>query len=207
MRTLRGFLQGKILIVYIVVPALLASSLVIINSRPSFAESSSLLRTVRCVVRTVLWVECPKNVTSSTQQPAPTQAPQPANPTPPPAATPSNTSSIPVNTSSKVQVQEVSAPNQTLAQYEPLEQVPVTASTTSRMSESEYVAYFNRYSPYAVAAAQTMKPAPVERTSEGWRLFGTAWYWWGILAAIGFVLFFAFKHNVLRKRSVLPKAE
>lgn len=70
MHTLRGILQSRKLTLYILLPLLASSILTIMNSRSTYAESPSLLGTVRCLVRTVLSVECPSMVTTAPAQPS-----------------------------------------------------------------------------------------------------------------------------------------
>ncbi len=203
MHTLRGILQSRKLTLYILLPLLAASILTIMNSRSTYAESPSLLGTVRCLVRTVLSVECPSMVTTAPAQPSNTpqqsQAPAPSSQTPATKSAQESTKTPPVTG------ETVTLPEQTIAEYEKIEQIPHSRASSPRIPESEYVAYFNQYSPYAVAGAQDQKVAPVEQTSEGWRLLGVAWYWWAAGVLIIFTIFLSVKRQNLRKSSVLPE--
>lgn len=204
MRTLRGILQSRKLTLYILLPLLASSILTIMNSRSTYAESPSLLGTVRCLVRTVLSVECPSMVTtapaqSSSSTPQQSQAPAPSSQTSATKSAQESTKTPPVTG------ETVILPEQTIAEYEKIEQIPDSRASSPRIPESEYVAYFNQYSPYAVAGAQDQKVAPVEQTSEGWRLLGVAWYWWAAGVLIIFTIFLSVKRQNLRKSSVLPE--
>jgi hypothetical protein len=88
---------------------------------------------------------------------------------------------------------------------------PTTSLTTTQskprtvVGNAEYLAYFNTYSPYAVAGERQAAEAsaPVARTSDGWKVFGVAWYVWVIaaLAISGIIL--SVRRSILRKHSVL----
>ena len=201
MRTLRGIFKGTHVTIYILLPLALASILITTGSRSTYAESPTLLGTVRCAVRTLLWVECPATTPSTTQQ-APASTPQPA-PESQPAPTPATTSAPTKSAPAKVGGEEVAQPDQTIAPYSGIEQISSVAATSPRIQENEYVAYFNQYSPYAVAGAHDQQTAPIERTNEGWRLLGVAWYWWVAALLVAIMIFTSFKRLNLRKSSVL----
>lgn len=204
MRILRGIQPiANVTAVFVLVLAT-ASSLVIVSPQPTSAEGF-LLGTVRCLVRSVLTGECQK-VAPSAQQPAPAPA-QPSTPSEPaPQSSPQpekdqTSLNAPVKQPNFVPI-ETPEPQQVM----PVPVAGTAVAGSSRIPESEYVAYFNAHSPYAAQDVQGASViAPIERSSEGWRLFGVAWYVW-----VGFIVlamggFATVRHGFLRRKSVLSK--
>lgn len=210
MDILRGSVTATKVTLYIVLALIAAVFITVIHPRPTSAEGS-LLGNVRCLVRTVLLTECkPVEVVV----PAPTPAPAPAPVASAPSA--SSSGSQPAATSSSrtqnnratvVTTEELAAPEPILVNVPIVEKPAVATSSYARMSGSEYLAYFNTYSKYAVAGAQQQaaSSAPVARTGEGWRIIGIAWYWWGITVLLTAVIFASVRRNFLRKNPVLPE--
>lgn len=208
MHTLRGLTRGTKLTVFILLAFGIASLLTISHSRPTYAESPSLLGTVRCVLRTVLLASCqpavaPTNDSGAPTSSTPSNSPTPVQPSPSnaPASSPSSTHST---ATVPVQSQEVALPEQTIAPYPDMQQVAADAPASQPLPQSDYFAYFNAYSPYAVKGAQAAAaPIPIQQSSEGWKLFGVAWYWWGITIAAMVVIFTSVRRHYLRRTSVL----
>lgn len=219
MRALRGLIQGTKVTAFLVLSLGVSSILTISDSRPASAESPSLLGTVRCLVRTVLLTDCPKLGTPApvvTPQPiapsSPSKAPaQPANQTPSQPAPSRTNGTTPRGSQTTVapEADEVTMPDTTLKEYDEVKK-PVTepGAYATDIKNAENLAYFNNYSPYAVAGAKTEAAAslPVQRTSEGWRIFGIAWYWWGIVILLVVTILFSVRRKILRKTSVLPSS-
>lgn len=215
MGILRAHLQGTKVALFLLFALSIATIMTISSPRPASAEGP-LLGTVRCLVRTVFLTDC---------RPAET-SPQTNTPTPSSDGASGQTSSNPQTQAGSTQSgagrSSSGAPKAYSAPLEkpivaPIEAVsipqsaqPTTVRTSSyaNMSDAEYLAYFNKYSKYAVAGAQqeAAVAAPVERTGEGWRFFGIAWYWWGAAVLLLATVFLSVRHKVLRKSSVLPVA-
>lgn len=203
MRILRSAQQGTKVAMFLLL-ALGFSSLVTLSiSRSTYAERS-LLGTVRCLVRTVLWVKCP------TTKPAPTEQSTAKPETP--RQTQSETSASTSEGSAQSAVDapmppvtdKVELPEKITAPQPTIPKVTDAPGQGERMTNAEYLAYFNTYSPYAVAGAHDEAPTvPLQRSAEGWQVFGVAWYWWavGILGAVS--AFLSVKYAILRKSSVL----
>ena len=207
MRVLRGLQPVTKVTVVFLLALNTASTFVIATPRPAQAEGF-LLDTVRCLVRTVLVEGC-----RTAPAPAPTPSPAPqsnGNAAPPPASS-NNTSSEQASTPSASRTysapssfETITPPEASTSAYPTIEEVERPGvNPADRLSESEYVAYFNAYSPYAVQGAQTADDSVVQASPEGWKLFGIQWYWWGLAAAFIFALFLSVKYGILRRPSVL----
>lgn len=210
MRILRGSIWGSKVTVFMVLPLLVASVMTMSSPRPASAEGP-LLGTVRCLLGTLLAGQCrPVAPTSPTPPASPAQPTAPAPSTGSGSAAPQAPATQPSNESKKRQVQPIQAepmpmPEEIPAPVLPVEPTGEEASAGVAMSNADHLAFFNKYSKYAVAGAQQEAAAatPVERSDEGWRIFGVAWYWWGIGAIVPVGLGVLTYRKFLRKYSVL----
>lgn len=194
MRVLRVFKQILKPTLYATIAFGVATILTISSSRPAAAEGY-LLDTVRCLVRTVLLTQCPPGqqvpAVTPTAPAAPSEAPaQEAAPTTAQAQPRAATTTQPVSQAGSVgAVGGLDVPIASLASYKPASPTAGVAQyPTSR--GADYLAMFNTSSRYAVLGAENQAATGFERTGEGWKIAGIAWYWWGIgllVAAIGFV--------------------
>ncbi|MGH7217840.1 MAG: hypothetical protein ACREGE_00120 [Candidatus Microsaccharimonas sp.] len=208
MQILRGVKVSTKLTAFLLLALGTASSLAIIHPQPVNAEGY-LFGTVRCVVRTVFNRECEKK--------APPVAEEPRQDTPTPngsgtaapqqqAGTPAGGQQTPAyNSGGGTAVEPIEIPEELLTGYKEFE-LPAARTVTAgeRVDESEYTAYFNTFSPYAVAGAHTtaaINEAPVQRSAEGWKLFGIAWYWWAI-AGLVIVVMIVSGRSILRARTI-----
>ena len=213
MRILRGFEKGTRVTIFLTFALITASSLTIFSPRPASAEGP-LLGTVKCLVRTVLLSQCPTTTTPAPSTP-------PSSPAPSPAPTPSTpveqSQSAQQSPASKTQATERPSqvrqfdtiePIQTsLAPYEDINATAALRASQGRIKESDYVAYFNQYSKYAVASAEQPASieAPIAQSAEGWKILGIAWYWWGAIVVISSGILFSVRKGFLRRNSVLSK--
>ncbi len=206
MRILRALQPMTKVTVVFVLALTTATTLIIATPRPAQAEGF-LLDTVRCLVRTVLVAGCPAEPTSA---PAPASSSQPTTQEAAPASGGSSTGTPQAHTKrsyAPVETAPITAPDTSVEAYPTLQEVARPGSG-DRMTEAEYIAYFNAHSPYAVQGAQhaaSGEAGLVQAGPEGWKLFGVAWYWWGIAAAFIFALFLSVKHGILRRNSVLSE--
>lgn len=208
MQNLRGVKLSTKVTAFLILVLGAASSLTLIHPQPVNAEGY-LFGKVRCVVQTVFSRDCEKKV-----QPA-TEAPQQGGTT-------SNTPSTPAQNSGtapaggtqatpapagSASLEPIEIPEEMQVSYAELELPKVTLVTyNSSLNESEYSTYFNTFSPYAVAGAHTTaasSEAPVQRSAEGWKLFGIAWYWWAI-AGVAIGVLVVSGRSTVKARS-LPK--
>lgn len=219
MRKLRGFYTVKHVLFSLLLILATASSLTLLNPQSTQAQSPSLLETVRCLVRTVFRTDCtPVAPTTPVTPTAPGGSSSPQN-----GGSQGNSSSIPpVSSGTSGQGSGQSSGGGALQQsggsIEPIgsEIIPPTKIVTERQNAnsgvleeqagqtsdtSRYYAYFNKYSPYAqTSSVPASSGAVVETSSEGWKLYGIAWYWWitalGLLATIAAMI----KKMVIRRR-------
>lgn len=208
MDILRVNLQGSKVTLFLLF--VLSSAFIMTISTPRSASAEGpLLGTVRCLVQSVLLTNCqPKS--SSPQPSAPAESSSPStSENPAPASSPTHETNSPKGAAT--QQTYMPLPKNTIASDVPVSISPVTPSPTAasayaNMTKAEYLTYFNKYSKYAVAGAHDEAAAPIaiERTGEGWRFFGIAWYWWGLMGIIGAMLFYVIRQSFLRKSSVLP---
>ncbi len=216
MRILRGFEKGTRVTIFLTFALITASSLTIFSPRPASAEGP-LLGTVKCLVRTVLLSQCPTTTTPAPSTPPSSPAPSPAPSSAPTPSTPVEQSqSAQQSPASKTQATERPSqvrqfdtiePIQTsLAPYEDIDATTLRTSQV-RIKESDYVAYFNQYSKYAIAGAEQPASieAPITQSTEGWKILGIAWYWWGAIVVISSGIFFSVRKGFLRRNSVLSK--
>lgn len=207
MRQLREFSKGLKVTTFLLLAIATASTATLMTPRPANAEGP-LLGTVRCLVQTLLLTDCSRQQTPA---PAPTQ-PAPSSPsTAQPAQAPQQTAPAQQQTP----VAPIPQDEAIDAQLEmPLEVVSEQVSTTkpifssvgtNTIQRSEYVAYFNKYSPYAVLGAQQQSEAsmPFSQSSEGWKIFGIPWYFLGIIFAPLLLILPSVRRPLLRKFSVL----
>lgn len=206
MRILRSAQQGTKVAMFLLLALGLSSLLTLSISRSTYAERS-LLGTVRCLVRTVLWVQCPTTKPTPTEQgTTKPETPQQTQSENPPASTPEKSEQPVLDTPMPPVAEKVELPEKITAPQPIIPKVTDTPGQGERMTDAEYLAYFNTYSPYAVAGAHDEAPTvPLQRSSEGWQVFGVAWYWWvvGILGAVS--AFLSVKYAILRKSSVLSE--
>ena len=212
MRILRGDNQLKRIPVFFVAALATASLFVTVTPRPTHAEGY-LVPTVRCLVNTVFLQKCrPAQTPAPETTPAPSQTPAPTQT--PPAEQSSNGASsqasprtyTPVAPVNDAPLDPIELPEGMVTTPEPVKQPTTYYLGNQRIPESEYVAYFNKYSPYAVAGAQQegMAEVPVARSAEGWKVFGIAWYWWGIVGVAIALFVPSARRGILRKLSALP---
>ena len=75
------------------------------------------------------------------------------------------------------------------------------------LTAAEHMTFFNTYSKYARdVQPRQVSAAPLETSSEGWKILGIAWYWWAVLGLLGVAIFTSIKSYTLRKSSRLPNA-
>lgn len=208
MEILRVNLQGSKVALFLLFALSSAFIMTISTSRAASAEGP-LLGTVRCLVQSVLLTNC-QSQSKPTQPSASPKSSQSSS-----SNTSANTANQPSQTS-RAQAPTPPAtyaplPEDMVASAEPISNVPVTSSPSTgsayaNMSKAEYLAYFNKYSKYAVAGAQdeAVVPVPVERTGEGWRFFGIAWYVWLFAAVFIGAIFYSVRQRFFRKSSALP---
>lgn len=213
MRILRGFEKGTRVTIFLTFALITASSLTIFSPRPASAEGP-LLGAVKCLVRTVLLSQCPTTTTPvpSTSVPSPAPSPASAPPQPVEQSQPVQQSQRPntqaTERSSQARQFDTIEPIQTsLAPYEDINATAALRASQGRIKESDYVAYFNQYSKYAVAGAEQPASieAPIAQSAEGWKILGIAWYWWGAIVVILSGIFLSVKKGFLRRSSVLSK--
>lgn len=184
MRTLRGNVFGTRVSAFLLLVLVSAVTMTISDSRPSYAESPSLLGTVRCVVRTVLLTDCQKE--TPVTEPA-----QVSNPSTPAQGGSQSSSGKTTAESSLPTSQSKGSFVPTAGNADvPLPEQPATMSPDIRTEPTErevaydtadHLAYFNTYSRYAVAGQETSAEVPVAMSEEGWRVFGVSWYWWTLI--------------------------
>ena len=209
MRKLRGLYQGRNVTLFLFLVLATASSLAFINSRSSYAESPSLLGTVRCAVRTVLLTDCPPvapQAPASQGTPAPAQSNGTASQTPAqsnrqaPTTNEGNAQEAPVGS------ETLTTPDTTLASYQAIENIPHANSVGYAINDSNYLAYFNAYSPYARSDGNGVSTsAVVEASSDGWKVLGIAWYWWLVAAVLVAVIIASLRKIKLSKTSILSE--
>lgn len=208
MRALRG-VQPIVKVAIVFLLALSTSlAFTLLHPRSAHAEGF-LLDTVRCLVRTVLVDRC-----RGAEVPPSTAAP----------TTPSNTKESSSGSRSSasdsgapqprqqqlpvVYSEPLALPDATAADYPELQQVSWgEAVGEGRLSGAEYVAYFNKYHYYAAENERTVANggAIVQAGPEGWKLFGVAWYWWGLAVVALGGIFASVRQRNLRNHSVLSK--
>jgi hypothetical protein len=208
MEILRVNLQGSKVALFLLFA--LSSALIMTISTPRAASAEGpLLGTVRCLVRSVLLTDCQPQ-RGSTRPSEPSNAAQPSS------------SNAKTNTAAKSDKAKGAPTPSREEAYAPLPETmampsepsgsmpgipsPTATSAYADMTKAEYLAYFNKYSKYAVAGAhdEAAAPVPVERTGEGWRFFGIAWYWWALAGVFIGAIIYAVRQRFLRKSSVLP---
>ncbi len=202
MQILRGAKLSTKFTAFLFLALSTAFSLALIHPQPVNAEGH-LFGKVRCVVRTVFNKDCQ----NKTQQPV-AEAPHQGGvtsggstnagqqPGTPPAG--STETAPPVNGAA---LEPIEIPEELQVSYATLELPEVVPTTSNRpLNESEYAAYFDTFSPYAVAGAKTTaitENAPVQRSAEGWLVLGVAWYWWLIVGlVVGAVV--VFRRHIFR---------
>lgn len=210
MRYMRGLKLSTKITAFLVFSLAISSLLMTVSPRPASAEGP-LLHSVRCLVRTVLLTNC-KTAPAAEQQ-APATAPV-QNSSQPPAQT------APAQTQPSVPQQSSTPPEGELTVPEPVALptgevlAPTGVVTTNAnlgtghgIQQSEYVAYFNKFSPYAIVGAQQAAEAkvPLRQSAEGWKIFGTAWYWWGVVLLAVILILPPVRRGILSKLSALSK--
>lgn len=187
---------AKVTLVFLLTLSI-ATIFTLLSPRAAHAEGF-LLPTVRCVVQTLLADGCRTNETtpqapttqntpSSNEQSSPPSAPQPAGPTSQQGQSTTGPYFEPIPEPQTDTIPDIQAAPST-----PL-------SDASHIDESEYVAYFNTYSRYAVQRAQAAPQSAeiVQAGPEGWKIMGIAWYWWliGTTAGIAAGWYLVVKHR------------
>ncbi len=212
MRDMREFkLSTKIpaFLVFSLAASLLVATVI---PRPVSAEAP-LLHSVRCLVRTVLLSDC-KPVSTTSPAPAPQSQPtapqQNPAPTQPATAAPSQQSKPSATEYPEVPIiplEPIALPDGEILAPNGIVATSPTLSTGYGIEQSEYVAYFNEFSPYAVAGAQQVAEAstPLRQSTEGWKIFGAAWYWWGLALVVAVLALPSVRKEILRKMSALSK--
>lgn len=225
MRILRGVGLRSKLIMFLVLSLSTASLVTVSAPRPASAEGP-LTNTVRCLVRTVLLTSCsPIWTPAPTAPPAAPVAPSPQPPSPEPQPTAPASPGVSSGQTAQVAprqgiqgdiaqggaaLEPIEMPEEIIAKPEEIKPPVPTYGTNNRIQESDYVAYFNKYSPYAVAGAKqqaSVAEVPLERSAEGWRILGVAWYWWAIVAVAIVAAIPTARQKILRNISVLSKSQ
>jgi hypothetical protein len=203
MQNLRGVKLSTKLIAFLFLVLGTASSLALVHPQPVNAEGY-LFGKLLCTVRVLINRDCEPAAPKAETPPSTSGSTGGANgPSPQKPSTTTNTpQTAPANTGG-AQLEPVKIPEELLVEYTELELPRAHIATpTTKPDASQQAAYFNTYSPYAVEGAQAVaatNEAPVQRTTEGWRLFGVTWYWWVIVGlAIG--LLAASGRNMLKTR-------
>ena len=170
--------------IYIFVLTIISLSLVgsLIHSQPASAESF-LGKTVRCVVGgLLLGADCRTPVEQTPTTP-PAVEPQPANT---PASNPNTTPSPqPVQQPTNTQVTQL-APIEDIELAVDTPELPVLPSVTHRNPSQPEVAGFATVNNIPGSGTLGASTLAIEPSSEGWRIFGIPWYWFGVVAAAVF---------------------
>lgn len=187
----------------------IAAAITVFHPRSASAEGS-LLDTARCLVRGVLQVGCQK-------QPAPQSSVQservsPSSSNGGPAGESSATTTPPSTQSRQRTTTHSTAPivaplpvQELVAKTPIVDAMPAIPQGKTRIDESQFVAYFNAFSPYAVQGAATQKPQQlVERTAEGWKIAGVPWYGWASVAGLVGMTVYGVRRFLISRGSVLP---
>jgi len=167
--------------IYIFILTITSLSLVgsLIHSQPASAESF-LGKTVRCVVGgLLLGADCRTPVEQTPATP-PAAEPQPANT---PASNPNTAPSPqPVQQSTNTQVTQL-APIEDIELAVDTTEIPVLPSVTHRNPTQTEVASFATVNNIPGSETLGASTLAIEPSSEGWRIFGIPWYWFGVVAA------------------------
>lgn len=214
--------RGMNRITFVLFAFVLSITITIATPRPTYAEGP-LLGTVRCVLKTVLLQRCKPAQTPPSVAPPPEQPPQkggggasqpssPSTDTPTQPASP-NTSSgraqtpvAPVGSSSSApQEVTIEAPREAAEMAPAVKGAAAPHASGASLTDADYMTFFNTYSRYATAAQpRQVSAAPLETSSEGWKVLGIAWYWWGAAGLLGIAILTSVKSHSLRKSSTLP---
>lgn len=180
-----------------------ATIFTLVSPRAAHAEGF-LLPTVRCVVQTVLVDGCQPSSQAPAQD-APTQQNQAASSTQSSSTSSQQSSGAPKQSTPVSGSYFEPIPESGGGSLPEIKEAPSTQlSNVSHIDESEYVAYFNAYSKYAVQRAQA---APfggevLQAGPEGWKVMGIAWYWWllGLSApvAVGWYLMTKYRRPLMK---------
>lgn len=179
MRAHTFILRGAKISSLLLLGALLVSANLVLFSRPAHAESF-LSQTAKCLVRTLFLSKCQKApVTTSPPSAAPTE---PAT-EPKQHSSSKNQKNESANSGDSQPSHSVTyAPLPTLAR-EDVALLPradtigddAAQSTPGSYYTAEYAAF-----SFAPQTGQIMgAKSPVESSSEGWKVAGLTWYWWG----------------------------
>lgn len=182
MQILRGAKLSTKFTAFLLLALGTASSLALVHPQPVNAEGY-LFGKVRCVVQTVFNRECEKKVQPVAEEPrqGDTTSNGSTGTVQNSGATPAGGTNTAQGSADDATLEPIEIPEELQVSYTELELPKATLVKNSSLDESEYAAYFNTFSPYAVAGAHTVAVAdesPVQRSADGWRLFGIAWYWW-----------------------------
>ena len=182
-RTWRNSLQGVRFYVFILAIISVSSIVSVLHPQPAHAEGV-LGRTLRCVVGGLLGAECPAPVTQTPA--APVAEPQPTAPTSNSnAATPAEPATVsqPTNTSTvSLEPMEITEPVVQAAE------LPVLPTATHRGGiQADFMNFAMANGKVYTPPAEVLGATALEPSSEGWRIFGVSWYWWGIgaIALVG----------------------
>jgi hypothetical protein len=208
-------------ITFVLFAFVLSITITIATPRPTYAEGP-LLGTVRCVLKTVLLQRCqpaqtPPNVTpapeptppkgSGAEPSSPSTTNKPAQPSSPDASSGgTQVNPTPARSSSNVaQEGEIALPKETAEMAPAVKGAAALHASGASLTDADYMTFFNTYSRYATdAQPRQLSAAPLETSSEGWKILGVAWYWWVALGLLGVAIFTSIKSYALRKSSSLP---
>lgn len=161
--------------VFLLTVVLSSSFISIQSSRPAQAES--LLYTVGCVVGSLLSRDCPPSQTKPQPNPPPKET-QPSPPSEPTTSPDSPSAQQPTNNPAPVELDD--------ALTAQLPTIPELHKGLNAGS-STFVLPNVRAPQYPSAQVLGAHDAmPLRATTEGWRIYGFAWYWW--LIALGSVV-------------------
>lgn len=222
MHILRAMPRGMNKITFVLFAFVLSLTITIATPRPTHAEGP-LLGKVRCLLETVLLQRCKPIQTPPSVMPTPEPSPQTggggssrpsspstnkptqpdspkvsqqATPAPPAPASPSP------NTAHE---EGITVPRETTEMSPAVKGAVAPHASSASFTDADYMTFFNTYSQYATSTQpQQVSTAPIEASSEGWKVLGVAWYWWAALGLLGVAIFTSIKSRSLRISSTLP---
>lgn len=171
-------------IIFLLAACVLSASIVVMNSRPTRAES--ILYTVTCVVGGLLRYDCPKPAESAT--PAPTQHGDTSS-----QATSPTDSSTPTSS-----VQTVPVP---ISFDEDLHKELLDLPAVQGVATARLPAHVVQTPTYALGRTQQLATSSaIVASEEGWKILGIAWYWWGLMLGTGVGAWYALRAFILKAR-------
>ncbi len=167
-------------------------------ARPVGAQG--LISTTRCVVRVLFWQPCP--VSSGQDRPTPSEAQRqsssPSSGAGAGAAVSSPATPSPTPTPIDAALLQPITFNENLKKPLP-DRVSAIATAERTATRAMQASVFSAHRGNATSTA-TGSVAPVDRTPQGWTVFGLAWYWWGggvlLLVAILWRIVSLYRHRM-----------